>query len=282
MQKYIKRGGLAALLGWIIFAQSCMFFRTSDKKAGADFTKKGIELAVVYQAVGNRTVHYTKVGADSLPTIVFVHGSPGSWDAYTRYLQDADLRQRFRLIAIDRPGFGYSDFGAACNLAEQSALLQPLLQSWRNGRPIYLLGHSLGGPLVLQMAADYPQAVQGLVLLAAAIDPAQEKPEKWRKLLMNNPLEYLVPGAMRPSNYELWYLKNDLKQLKTALPGLSLPIWMVHGTHDQLVPFANMAFAQQQFAQSYLKLTVLEGANHFIPWSHYAAIKNILLGLPTQ
>ncbi|TAD82966.1 MAG: alpha/beta hydrolase [Bacteroidetes bacterium] len=273
--------GLVLLLViWVIWAQSCMFFRTSDRKAGADFTGKGIPLKVVYRTLGGYTMHYVQVGADSLPTLVFVHGSPGSWDAFKGYLQDADLRAKFRLIAVDRPGFGYSSFGAALNLEAQAALLKVLLQGWQNGAAMYLVGHSLGGPLVVELAAQKSAGISGLVLLAAALDPALEKPEKWRKLLMNNPLEYLVPGAMRPSNYELWYLKADLMALKPRMASLALPIWMLHGTNDQLVPYANVAFAQQHIGGSWLKVTTLEGANHFIPWSHYAQVKQTLLALP--
>jgi len=282
MKRKLTIGSGLALMLWLIFAQSCMFFRTSDKKAGTEFTQKGIALQVVYEKVDGYELHYVKVGADSLPTIVFLHGSPGSWDAFKSYLMDADLRAKFRLISVDRPGFGYSSFGAALNLGDQSALLHPLLRQWQNGKAIYLVGHSLGGPLVVQMAADNPGSISGLVLLAAAIDPALEKPEKWRKLLMNNPLEYMVPGAMRPSNYELWYLKADLARLEPRFATLAPPVWMLHGTKDQLVPYANVAFARQRIDSSRLKVTTLEGANHFIPWSHYEAVKKVLIALPLK
>lgn len=280
MRRKLKIGAVVCLLAWLIFAQSCMFFRTSDTKAGKAFTAKGIALQVVYEKINGYTMHYVKVGADTLPTLVMIHGSPGSWDAFSTYLQDLDLQKKFRLIAIDRPGFGYSEFGKALNLQKQSILISALLKTWYNQKPIFLAGHSLGGPLVVRLALDNPGQINGLVLLAAAIDPSQEKPEKWRKLLMNNPLQYLVPGAMRPSNYELWYLKADLKILEQDIGKLKVPVWMLHGTKDPMVPFANVAFAKAHIPAALLHITVLEGANHFIPWTRYEIIKKTFLDLP--
>ena len=52
--------------------------------------------------------------------------------------------------------------------------ISPLLDN-TNGRPVYLAGHSLGGPLVAKMAALYPEKVDGLVILAGSFDPTLEK-----------------------------------------------------------------------------------------------------------
>ena len=122
-------------------------------------------------------MHYAQSGNDTFPTIVFVHRSPGSWNAFSKYMKDKELLDKYRMVSIDRPGFGNSDFGKAEPLEEQSALISPLFNDWKNGKPIYLVGHSLGGPLIIQLYADNPGLVDGLVLLAASVDPAEEKKE---------------------------------------------------------------------------------------------------------
>ena len=107
------------------------------------------------------------------------------------------------------------------------------------------------------------------------------KPEKWRLLLMNNPLQFLVPGALRPSNYELWYLKKDLVKLKHDIPIADLPFcWMVHGDQDMMVPYSNVDFARANLDSARLDVITIKGANHFIPWTHYDIIKKILQKLP--
>ncbi len=261
-----------------------MRFRTSDNMAGRHFAEKQVPLTIVYHTVDDFTLHYAKTGSDSLPTLVFLHGSPGSWDAFENYLDDKELLQHFRLISVDRPGFGYSQFGDARNLADQSALLQPLLREWKqNNRNIFLVGHSMGGPLALRLALDaYPGLVNGIVLLAGSIDPGAEKPEKWRGLFQHAPFRLLLPGAFRPSNDELWWLKTDLKALDHDLVKLEVPVWMAHGKKDMLVPFANLAYAQQKFPAMLRDTLIWEDANHFIPWSHMADVKRFLLGLPLE
>ncbi|MDN3654850.1 alpha/beta hydrolase [Ferruginibacter paludis] len=191
------------LVIWLVIAQSCMKFRISDSKAKKNFEKTGVVLTVATVKVNGANMHYAKTGNDTLPTIVFVHGSPGSWDAFAQYMQDKDLLMKYRMISIDRPGFGYSDFGNAQHIEDQSALISPLFKLWRNGKPLYLVGHSLGGPMIIQLNADNPRLFDGLVLLAGSVDPAEEKKESWRYILDAGIVSYLVPGAMRPSNTEL-------------------------------------------------------------------------------
>ncbi len=268
------------LIAWVVFAQSCMKFRMSDSEAKKEFAEAGVTINIRNIQVNNKNLHYVITGNNNLPTIFFIHGSPGSWDAFKAYLKDKDLLQRFRMVSIDRPGFGYSNFGQALHLDEQSAIVNTLVQELQNKQQIYLVGHSLGGPLIVQMAADNPALFSGLVILAGSIDAKQEIPEKWRLLLMNNPLKLLVPGALKPSNDELWYLKKDLINLQPKFAAIKCPVYIIHGTKDQLVPYANMAFGVKMLTNAAKVDTItLQNVNHFIPWSNYEDIKKVLLGL---
>ena len=121
----------AFLFLWLIVAQSCMKFRISDEEAIKDFNKDGVALKTATVKTGHGNVHYAKTGNDTLPTIIFVHGSPGSWDAFAQYMKDKDLLRKYRMISIDRPGFGYSDFGEAQHIEEQSAIISPLFRLWQ-------------------------------------------------------------------------------------------------------------------------------------------------------
>ena len=83
-------------------AQSCMKFRISDSKAKAAFAQKGLQASFHYTGAGEKGLHYVKTGADTLPTLFFVHGSPGRWDAFKIYMMDTALLQHF-FTAIERP-----------------------------------------------------------------------------------------------------------------------------------------------------------------------------------
>jgi len=257
-----------------------MKFRISDTKAKEKFEKLGVALTTATVKVGSSQMHYVKTGNDSFPTIVFVHGSPGSWDAFSLYLQDKDLLKQFRMISIDRPGFGYSNFGDAEHLDDQSALISPLFNLWKNGKPIYLVGHSLGGPMLIQLNADNQGLFNGLILLAGSVDPAEEKKEKWRYLLDAGALSYLLPGAFKPSNKELIFFKKDVYALENKFALVKCKVIIVHGTEDTFVPVGNATYAQSKLVNAdSVRLILIPGANHFIPWTKYETIKQILLEL---
>jgi pimeloyl-ACP methyl ester carboxylesterase len=265
---------------WLILAQSCMSFRVADDTAKKKFTEKGVTLTTNTITVNKRSLHYAQTGANDLPTIIFVHGTPGSWNAFEDYLKDKELQQKFRLISIDRPGFGNSNFGSALKLADQSLIISPLLDYIKNDKPVYLVGHSLGGPMIIKLGADNPGKINALVLLAASNDPAAEKAEKWRPVLYKTPLKYFIPGALRPSNEELWYLKTDLVDLKEDFKKIICPVYIVHGKKDVLVPFSNVAYSKKMLENNHgIEELIFENENHFIPWTRYEEIKALLLKL---
>lgn len=270
----------AFLLVWLVVAQGCMKFRISDAEAKENFKKEGVSLTTATVKVNYANLHYAKTGSDTLPTIIFVHGSPGSWDAFARYMKDKDLLQKYRMISIDRPGFGYSDFGEARHLEEQSALISPLFKLWANHRPLYLVGHSLGGPMIIQLNADNPGLFDGLVLLAGSVDPAEEKKESWRYILDEGVFKYFVPGAMRPSNTELKYFKKDVYALQDKFALVKCKVFIVHGMKDPLVPVGNSIYAKNKLINAAsVNLTLIPDANHFIPWTKYDTIKKVLMEL---
>lgn len=269
--------GAVLLATWIVFAQSCMTFRTPDKKAVAAFREKGIDLKAVTKIQEGHRIHYVQTGNDSLPTLLFVHGTPGSWTAFEPYLRDSTLRTKYRMISIDRPGFGYSDFGAAMDIPAQSKLLGPVLLPLRNGKPCWMVGHSLGGPMIIQLELDFPSLADGLVLIAGSIDPAAEKPERWRPVLYKTPLNLLVPGAMRPSNEELWYLKADLRNLAPKLKEIHCPVYFIHGRQDTWVPPMNVDYGMKMMTGAVIKDTMWLEGNHFIPWTRFGEIRDKLM-----
>lgn len=270
------------LVIWIILAPGCMTFRTPDSEMKAKFSEGGVELVTGVKTINNRSIHYAQTGSDSMPTLLFIHGTPGSWDAFSGYMQNSELLKHYRMISIDRPGFGYSDFGKPLHLAEQSVLLNGAVNELRNGKPIYLVGHSLGGPMIVLMAADNPAYYNGLVLISGSVDALEEKPEKWRPLLFKTPLNYLVPGAFKPSNQELWYLKKDLVDLKSKFTKVISPVYFIHGSKDTWVPPGNVKYAKALLinAPKIDELYFADG-NHFIPWTKFDQIKNVLLGIDT-
>jgi pimeloyl-ACP methyl ester carboxylesterase len=267
-------------VSYIIVCQSCMTMRMNPKETKLFFETsktKCIDKKVTFQ---DHQIHYIETGNNQNPTLFFVHGSPGSWDAYKNYLKDTLLLKRYRMIAIDRPGFGYSNYRKAQNLKTQAVWISEFLKSIDNKSPIVLIGHSMGGPVIVKMAVDNPKLYSHLVILAGAVDPKAEKPEKWRKVIKSIPLRWLIPGALQPANDELWWLKQDLIAMQPELYKITSQVTIIHGTIDPLVPYSNMAFMQKEFINAKSIDTIsIKKANHFIPWEHYDKIRKVLLEL---
>ncbi len=105
-------------------------------------------------------------------TIVMLHGASCNLLALTLPLA-GPLGQRFRVIAIDRPGHGHSDRPGgrdSASITRQAALIAEAMAAAGAPRAI-VLAHSFAGAVALTLAMDHPERVAGLVLLSPASHP---------------------------------------------------------------------------------------------------------------
>lgn len=215
-----------------------------------------------------------RAGDKQGPRLVLVHGTPGSAAAWADYLLSPP--PGMDVLAPDRPGFGLSGPEAAMpRLADQAAAVLALLPD--DGRKLVLLGHSLGGPVVARVAADQPQRVTGVVLLAASLSPDLETTHTMQYVGAWAPVRGLLPRAIRNANTELMALKPELQALAADLPRITAKVVIVHGTHDDLVPVANVPFMQARLTGARcVKTVLLQGRNHFLPWNSEAEVRDAI------
>ena len=210
---------------------------------------------------------YIEAGDRQGRLVVFVHGTPGDADGWADYLMNTP--SGYHYVSLDRPGFGRSgpEDGAVTSLAEQASAVAALIRSF-GAKPAVLVGHSLGGPIVAQTAADSPDLVAALVILAGSLDPAQEDVAFIQFVGDTWPVSVLLPRAIRNANRELIALEHELDALSPRLAAIKVPVTIVHGTKDNLVPFANVAFMKKHLTGAKaMDVTVIEGQNHFLPWN---------------
>ncbi|MBK5278156.1 MAG: alpha/beta hydrolase [Bacteroidia bacterium] len=245
------------------------------------FSEKKVKGTLHSYNIGNRVITYLKAGDETLPLVVFVHGSPGSLSAFIDFLGDTSLLRKTQMISVDRPGFGHSNFGnAEPSLQKQAACLKPLLEKHKNNRPVILVGHSLGGPLIARMAIDYPELIDGLVIVAGSVDPELEPHETWFRAPLATPfLKWILPRSMRASNDEIYKLKPELQDMLPLWKSLTTPTIVIQGKKDSLVPPGNVEFAKQMIVNAPLKIVLVEDMNHFVPWSRPELIREGIIDL---
>ncbi len=257
----------------------CMQFRMSKSELEAYFKDKPYKGTLHQIREGYRVINYLTVGSDSLPLIVFVHGSPGSLGDFIRFMGDTTLVTKAQLISVDRPGFGSSNFGLAePSLSRQAALLKPVLQAHARG-PVILVGHSLGGPLIARMAMDYPQLIDGLIMVAPSIDPDLE-PNEWFRYPFATPfLRWILPRSIRASNDEIYHLKPELQEMLPLWKNITKPTIVIQGDKDELVPPGNADFARRMMSHSKVDVRMKGGMNHFVPWTNPELIQQAVVDM---
>lgn len=271
-----------AIFSLLLLMDSCLQFRMSKTEIDAYFKDKEPKGILKQYDLGKRRVTYLIAGDSTKPLVVFVHGSPGSLSAFIDFLADTALLKRAQLITVDRPGFGASNFGyAEPSLIKQVALLEPILRERKNNRPIILVGHSLGGPFIARMAIDYPELVDGLVMVAPSIAPELE-PYEWFRAPMATPfIKWLLPRSIRASNDEIYQLKPQLEDMLPLWKKITAPTIVIQGAKDSLVDPGNAEFAKKKMVNASVKLVMIEG-DHFIPWSAPGEIRQSVIELLTE
>lgn len=147
------------------------------------------------------TIHYTDQGPRDGQTVVLIHGLAGNMHNCTYALAD-ELSSDFRVIAIDRPGSGYStrDSDDLAALPAQAGMIGDFLDKLGIDKPV-LAGHSLGGALSLAMALDRKDRIGALALLAplTAVIPAPPavfKPLVVRSAFLRRLIGYTVAAPV--------------------------------------------------------------------------------------
>ena len=128
----------------------------------------GLSRATV-EAAGHRWVYAQREADDAdAPTIVMIHGFTGSKENW--YPLARELRGRDRLVIPDLPGWGASERkpGADYGFVAQAERVAAFIRAVSPGKPVVLLGHSMGGGIAALVAARHPELVARVGLFDAA------------------------------------------------------------------------------------------------------------------
>jgi non-heme chloroperoxidase len=257
-------------------------------------------------------IHYEDHGAGE--PVVLIHGYPlngNSWERQEREL----LANGYRVISYDRRGFGRSSqptvgYDYDTFAADLNALLEHLDLS-----KIVLAGFSMGSgevtrylgtygsarvrkaallgaiPPFLRKTADNPEGIDGEVFEQIKTAIAKDR-YAWFKDFFDNfyNTDTLMPeriseqawqasfnvaaGASPYASYacvETW-----LTDFREDLPKIDVPVLVVHGTDDRILPFEATAARLPDLIDD-VKLVPIEGGPHNIAWTHPDQVNEALL-----
>lgn len=147
-------------------------------------------------------VHYVEAGQG--PAILFIHGLGGQLHDL-RHPLFGRLGSAFRLVAVDRPGSGYSERSpwASGSLAAQARAVIDVMDALGLDRPL-LVGHSFGGAVALAVALDHPERVSALALISPLTHLEETLRPEFARLFIRSPFKrwliantFGVPTAMK-------------------------------------------------------------------------------------
>ena len=138
----------------------------------AQFERQRVNAGLGEAEVAVAGHRWTVAQADAAPpgaaTLVMLHGFTGSKENW--YPLAAKLRGRYRMLVPDLPGWGASerkpedDYG----FVAQAERVADFIRAQSPGKPVVLLGHSMGGGIAALVAARHPELVAKVGLLDAA------------------------------------------------------------------------------------------------------------------
>jgi pimeloyl-ACP methyl ester carboxylesterase len=252
--------------------------------------------------VDGRRLHVEVAGTG--PDLVMIHGASGSLRDLTFSLRDR-LTDRYRVIVVDRPGLGHSDPLDQPSLRAQARHIAAGLAQMGVTDPV-VLGQSYGGSVALAWALEGGPRALVLVGSPAlpwpgTLDPWYRLTATWPGRHLAIPLasafvpDSYVRAAINgvfapdpvPAGYDDWLgtplitrratlrantaqvnaLRAELVTMEPRYPGLTLPVELVHGTADSIVPLDIHSRPLSQLLPN-VTLTVIDGAGHMPHHSH--------------
>jgi len=238
-------------------------------------------------------LYFTELGSG--PPLLLVHGLGMSGDMFEPIVEP--LAKRHRLVIPDLRGCGKSrNLLPSYSVKQQAADLAALL-AHLGIASTDALGYSQGGPVVQELALDYPAKVRRLVLsntYAYNIATMREKMEghivpllirllgvrRFVKLVISQGLKQIPKeraawvaniiartwGEADPKSIELAWREAMAFDSRSRLHEIRCPTLVIAGSDDNAVPMHHASMLHDGIAGS--KLVVIEGADHALMWAH--------------
>jgi pimeloyl-ACP methyl ester carboxylesterase len=243
---------------------------------------KNASVKPVYKesALSDRKQHYAVLTkSDTLPLLVMVHGAPGAWYGYQNLTDDSLLQDHFKIVSVDRLGYGKSGYGKEeLSIETQAKAIKKIIDKENtSNKKVYLLGRSYGAPITAWLAINYPQQFEKLVMVSPVIDPEKEK-FYWFSDIGNSPLvQWALPELLNVATKEKFAHQKEMQLMLPKWERLCTPTYVLVGENDNVADTANYSFAKKHITNCTAVFMKLKNTGHQITQNQPELIKELLL-----
>ena len=185
---------LVALLALTVLVYIALYFfaptRITDTALSLERMRARLERSEMTITADGRSWHlvYLEGGPADAPALLLLHGIGADKDNWTK-VAASGLTARYRVYAVDLPGFGESDkpADARYRIGDQVARVAAIAKQLGLSR-FHLAGNSMGGWIATAYAIAHPEQVQSLWLLNPAGVMSAEPSEMMKLIAAGMPL----------------------------------------------------------------------------------------------
>lgn len=226
-------------------------------------------------------------GREDRATLLYIHGSGASHEVWSN-----QMNLDFHSIALDLPGHGRSKGNAADSISQSAQNIAEFLGLLQNQPPVYLAGHSMGAAIAITCAINYPELINGIVLIGAG-QRMKVMPAFLDDLLQGrNDPDFIrmgfspqAPAAMvdnmvkifaevpTPVLYADFSACNNF-DVSGELEKIVLPVLIIAGSDDRLTPFKLAQYMADHINNC--RLEVISGAGHFAMLEKPEAVNRLI------
>lgn len=284
MKKFLS---LTVLFLLVIFSLSSCFlvnrYVYTDKELMEHYQDKDLKPVFRTAPYLDRKVHYAVMSkSDTLPLLVMVHGAPGAWYGYLNLTDDTTLQKHFKIVSVDRLGYGKSGYGREeLSIETQAMAIKQIIERENTAnRKVYLLGRSYGAPIAAWLAIHYPETVEKLVMASPVIDPQKEKFYWFSDLGNSKIVQWMLPHFLNVATREKFSHAEEMRRMVPAWKELCTPTYVLVGEQDDIADTANFTFARRNITQCPAVFMKLKNTSHQITHERPELIKDILMETP--
>lgn len=270
----------------IIIFNSCLMlgkYVYSDRELTEHFEGKAVKPDYRNSFYMGRRLHYAVISkSDTLPLLIMVHGAPGAWYGYLNMTEDTLLQNNFKIVAVDRLGYGKSGYGKEeLSVQKQAMAINKIIEKEnRSGKKVYLLGRSYGAPIAAYLAIKNPDRYEKLVMVSPVIDPDKEK-FYWFSDIGRSPLvQWALPDLLNVATKEKFSHQREMRKLLPEWDKLSIPTCVLVGEEDNVADTANYSFAKKHLVNCPAIFIKLKQTGHQITRQQPGLIRELLLEVP--